>query len=67
LLRQGVQSSIQDPLPNDIAALRALLVSQGAELAAKRAELTELRQTIRHRELFIEKLKVSARRCWIPW
>lgn len=51
-----------ESLPNDVAALRALLVSQGADLAAKHAELTELRQTIRHRELYIEKLKLQLAR-----
>jgi hypothetical protein len=51
-----------ESLPNDVAALRALLRSQGAELAAKHAELLELRQTIRHRELYIEKLKLQLAR-----
>lgn len=51
-----------ESLPNDVAALRALLVWQGAELAAKHAELLELRQTIRHRELYIEKLKLQLAR-----
>lgn len=39
-----------------------MLLSQGAELAAKQVELAELRETIRYRELYIEKLKLQLAR-----
>ena len=48
-----------DPLPNDLAALQAIIVRQAKELDERKAALNEAKSQVKARDLVIEQLQLN--------